>query len=1633
MGITRAKAYKQLSDSLTNNRDRLKALVAEQLLQPGFVEYLVSQAPQNTTDLQAAYQHYQGTTGQENTQAMAKLQRYAEDLVIQQGYLDYDLCDRRVDAGWAHPAILQLLAHMQGIALYIWCMGNDGQLLEHALYPHDKPAHASQRADLLFVNNNHFDRLKQVGHTTTYHQSSSQNERIHKPLTYTTTQQEIPEYSTATARLSQVTKQKSTAKNRKGLHDVDKRFELPDSLMFGEAVDDGGCFFDALAQSINEMKDNNDCNEKILRNHCHNFYHTNKQQVDDWNKEDKTTLLQPDEYYFIQYTDAELFKDFNKRPPIWGRPAVEGRMLLKELNLPGILVIEILQDMDTHQCIPGYYKVTEGGYQQISDEQEISTILASQFIPKLAVGQKSLHFVPILLTSVGLGKRQDSQTKPETKIELSDSHHPELGTAVTATGISGGTIFGPINVHVTGFAQIQSEAKMHKQSITSEQITQALRNCYRAKDSFPRLLGKPAKIADCFINLALIHQQEQTDKDQKLKRADKDFANSYEAIYAVKEPLEPKAIFKLTDNEQQKNADQSMLRRVLVTGGAGTGKTTLCQRLAYDWARGKLWSKQFDALIWLPLRQVATLNLTGLTVSQALPQLIKQFCFQPDHMGSGPYAEVDIMAALQKIPPDRVLYLLDGFDEVAHLLNEQDEKQQYTFRAQVLQFLIQQQQATYTLLTSRPYYVGVISNRFGRQLENIGFVDDNISAYIQAYFKADTTGKAEALAKFLKQNPSIWGTAHIPINLELICYTWEDENISLNNSMTISNLYQKLEDALLRRYLNRRSYNPLSTHTLNTEEQIVEKEQEAIRNYLAQIAFTGFIRQPSVILPGGHVTTVIKQLSEGVASQGKVLKLTDILESQFLKPVQSEDSQRADYKKDYYFIHLTFQEYFAAQFLVSQVQRGQPIPINDKQITFKEFVATYKYNPRYQLIWQFVAGILTEKPLTEFFSYLYHSPSDLLGLYHYLLIVRCLDGLSLEKLDHVRKEFPNEINKTHAWLKKLVTYKSNKRVINTARYHILSYLMVGGSFCKDICKDLASGNIHLNAQTVDKIKREFDGITSDSELLREKAIAKLTEGNTLTKEELARILDYLMRSESNSFNKFTVARILVELPIIDKKIYKRIIAQLIAIFREYSGNWEQGCDDDRIRQQAVQTLIKVSSQYPDLHEAIAESIEKSQAILSDEAKHDLIEIFARLKIGEVAAKETTKLLISIAGCTEHSAWLRVKAMQVLVKFSLNNPISEARALTTWLSSIQEITTRDNAYFYLSLVYTQYALAKEPVKLNFASQITALEKQDNNDERCKLIKRYRELLQLLQEPSSAFIADKKTELIELLKYTPSYSLASKTHYRYLREAVSNLLKTEAFAKLQGQLIASLETKLTDKNNLWNNFFIASALCSLAKTDIAKPAIQAALLNNNVYLRTYAYDVAAEYYSLTDITRSWKESKELTKLRAMADLGIPINLDRKLMVKNYLHDNVTEELLTELESTLLTVTNKDLRSAVLTILRKIILTEQNRQAVMPILENWYALYTAAYKENRGLFFATLASSANNTAHLIALTTKVIHNSDNSNTSYHVIKNCFWVIGQLAPHDENFTDFISQLLKLAELSVCRKDNYILKDAYF
>jgi hypothetical protein len=94
-------------------------------------------------------------------------------------------------------------------------------------------------------------------------------------------------------------------------------------------------------------------------------------------------------------------------------------------------------------------------------------------------------------------------------------------------------------------------------------------------------------------------------------------------------------------------------------------------------------------------------------------------------------------------------------------------------------------------------------------MEITGFTDENILNYVKLFFNQlgytsqNSSEQDEKLLSFLTLNPRIWGIAHIPINLELVCSVWSNADWTETKTITMSVLYDKLTEWICRRFLQK--------------------------------------------------------------------------------------------------------------------------------------------------------------------------------------------------------------------------------------------------------------------------------------------------------------------------------------------------------------------------------------------------------------------------------------------------------------------------------------------------------------------------------------------------------------------------------------------------------------------------------------------------------------------------------------------------------------------------------------------------------------------------------------------------------------------------------------------------------------
>ncbi|CAF1324395.1 unnamed protein product [Rotaria sordida] len=466
-------------------------------------------------------------------------------------------------------------------------------------------------------------------------------------------------------------------------------------------------------------------------------------------------------------------------------------------------------------------------------------------------------------------------------------------------------------------------------------------------------------IEQSYINLAIVKNKVQKEKEMKLREIEQHdgILGTYEEIYGTKTSIDVKDMF---------NSCTDRINQVLVFGRAGIGKSTFCRYIAYRWANGDIWS-EYQLVIVIPLRCL-TNNRYPPGSNYSLLDLLKK-----EHILYDTLSETDKRYFKELCDKGQVLWILDGYDEFVQNVPEH------------LQNLFDYVRETqHHILTSRPY---AITLSYEVKMEITGFTDDNIVKYAEQFFNQiddqlkDAKTECRKLLNFLQSKPNIWGIAHIPVNLELICSVWSDIDWSKTTKLTLTILYDEIIEWICRRYLTKTKH--IKTDFMTRQDIYVSCQLEL--TFLETLAFHG-MENNTIILRKELLESILNETRSSLKSYSQILNL-GILKSLNDNPIGNHIETR----KDHYFVHLSFQEHFTARYLVKTLNSSA----RQKAI---DFIHKHKYNQRFTFVFAFASGLLRQSNYREsmdiFWSTIEGKPRDLVGLRHVQLIIACMDEMN---------------------------------------------------------------------------------------------------------------------------------------------------------------------------------------------------------------------------------------------------------------------------------------------------------------------------------------------------------------------------------------------------------------------------------------------------------------------------------------------------------------------------------------------------------------------------------------------------------------------------------------------------------------
>lgn len=567
--------------------------------------------------------------------------------------------------------------------------------------------------------------------------------------------------------------------------------------------------------------------------------------------------------------------------------------------------------------------------------------------------------------------------------------------------------------HEKRIQQLESDRPVINFSHLKAKALQVVKDVYLKNDSIKAVFGEPLKQENQFVNLQMICQaqkvknpaanseqadtateQAQTSSSDTVKQAKNPAklfkevrVSSYEYLFGDKIALDPTKLFLpanqiLTKDFKSTETDANKPPHfLLVQGRAGIGKTTFVTHVAWAWSKGNLWP-EFEWVFTLRLRDLRDSRFK-LGDVLSLSKWIYLMYFKSDSFfdDEKEYKNLWEREIEPKLKQQKGLIILDGYDEIPrdHPCKDALEK------------LLQSDVPL--MITSRPHSVSGISsfNQHRRDLEIVGFIDENVEKYIKHYF-TEMPQKADEIIVELRKNPAIWASAHIPLLLNIMCGELEHaKNIQdvIKELDTFTGLYKQLELTLLESAFKRTDEVRWAVEFKGLKfnrQNFLEDEYAKQRKVLAHIAFKALDKR-QLILPIELVEEVLKE--EGIAVKEMQKFINQLLDVGLIKAVN--DAANPQERVGYEFLHFTFQEYYAGLYLAWAAEYKEENLQN--KISLPNVLRKIKFNSQYQIALWFMAGNIKDKELFKQFIALLQDEStrDLLGNYQLGLLIRCTD------------------------------------------------------------------------------------------------------------------------------------------------------------------------------------------------------------------------------------------------------------------------------------------------------------------------------------------------------------------------------------------------------------------------------------------------------------------------------------------------------------------------------------------------------------------------------------------------------------------------------------------------------------------
>jgi GTPase SAR1 family protein len=397
-------------------------------------------------------------------------------------------------------------------------------------------------------------------------------------------------------------------------------------------------------------------------------------------------------------------------------------------------------------------------------------------------------------------------------------------------------------------------------------------------------------------------------------------------------------------------------KRILLDGAPGVGKTTLCHNACKEWADGKAFT-DFKLMVYVPLRERQVVNAS---------EIEHLFCYGKRSLREAVAEEI------QDTDGKDVLLVLDGWDELSP-----EQREVTSLLCKIMQRKILTQCTI--LITSRPHASQWLRNPkvCERHIEIFGFTDRQINQCILNMLNPES---AKDLLRQLEIRSDVKTLCYIPMNLAMILYIF-DRLGKLPNTLT--GIYNSFTNNALLRYLQNYDLSVEPVTVLSSREALPSEVKELFKA-LCQVAYDGLMKD-KMVFTKEELDSYHPLLTASSNTLGLLTAFKGFTES--------------GVELHYQFLHLTIQEFLAAEALVQN-----PADFQTK------FVFEHLNDGWFRMMICFIFGRAKHDDIKHVLDFIYATISSVSGNTRFLYLCHMLfEARSVQVIKEVGENLPPHV------------------------------------------------------------------------------------------------------------------------------------------------------------------------------------------------------------------------------------------------------------------------------------------------------------------------------------------------------------------------------------------------------------------------------------------------------------------------------------------------------------------------------------------------------------------------------------------------------------------------------------------------